>query len=293
MERSISASRKLKRFAMHGWFGLGLIAVFWVLNWTLEGLRTHWGFFPLWLGYCLTVDALVYYRTGTSLLTRSWSKYLGLFIISAPVWWIYEAINVRLENWVYLGSESFDPLSYTFWATLNFTSVIPAVFGSVELITSFDFMKRIPRWLIIRLNNISAAALFAFGVVSLILMLIYPHILFPFAWISLYFILEPVNYWLGFRNMENWTSKGNWKPVIALWLGVLITAFFWEMWNFFAYPKWIYQIPWGDWFRIFEMPLLGYGGYLPFALELFALVNFVYGIFGKKNDDYVRVTPDP
>ncbi|HJO32576.1 MAG TPA: hypothetical protein QGI62_00395, partial [Anaerolineales bacterium] len=29
----------------HGWLGLGLIAVFWPLNWALTGLRTHWGFF--------------------------------------------------------------------------------------------------------------------------------------------------------------------------------------------------------------------------------------------------------
>jgi len=37
-----------------------LVAVFWILNWSLSGLRTHWGFFPLWLGYALTVDALVF-----------------------------------------------------------------------------------------------------------------------------------------------------------------------------------------------------------------------------------------
>ncbi|SVE30805.1 uncharacterized protein METZ01_LOCUS483659, partial [marine metagenome] len=48
---------------IHGWLGLGLIAVFWPLNWMLTGLRTHWGFFPLWLGFCLTVDALTLRRT--------------------------------------------------------------------------------------------------------------------------------------------------------------------------------------------------------------------------------------
>ena len=59
--------RKLaKRFPIHGWIGLGLVIVFWTLNWTLAGLRTQWAFFPLWLGYCLTVDALVLRRSGTS-----------------------------------------------------------------------------------------------------------------------------------------------------------------------------------------------------------------------------------
>ena len=48
--------------------------IFWTLNWGLSGLRTQWAFFPLWLGYCLTIDGLVLWRTGTSLLTRSWQE---------------------------------------------------------------------------------------------------------------------------------------------------------------------------------------------------------------------------
>ena len=62
----------------------------------------------------------------------------------------------------------------------------------------------------------------------------------------------------------------------ALWLGVLLTGFFWEMWNFHSYPKWVYHVAWGNGLHIFEMPLLGYGGYIPFALELYALKNFFW-----------------
>jgi hypothetical protein len=76
--------------------------------------------------------------------------------------------------------------------------------------------------------------------------------------------------------------------VIALWLGVLLTAFFWEMWNYLSYPKWVYHVPWGDWCHIFEMPLLGYGGYLPFSLELFAMYHFVMGLFGQRSTQYVQ-----
>jgi hypothetical protein len=46
------------KFPAHGWLGLALVVLFWILNWTLPGARTHWGFFPLWLGYCLSVDGL-------------------------------------------------------------------------------------------------------------------------------------------------------------------------------------------------------------------------------------------
>jgi hypothetical protein len=37
------------------------------------------------------------------------------------------------------------------------------------------------------------------------------------------------------------------------------------------------------------MPLLGYGGYLPFALELYALYHWVHGLFGVKKTDYIKV----
>jgi hypothetical protein len=39
------------------------------------------------------------------------------------------------------------------------------------------------------------------------------------------------------------------------------------------------------------MPLLGYGGYLPFALELYALYHLVMGFLGDKTTDYIRVEP--
>ena len=57
------------RFPIHGQLGLLLVLIFWVLNWSLSGLlqssdnpvlTSHVGFFPLWLGYSLTVDALVF-----------------------------------------------------------------------------------------------------------------------------------------------------------------------------------------------------------------------------------------
>jgi hypothetical protein len=124
------------------------------------------------------------------------------------------------------------------------------------------------------------------------LMWLWPNIFFPFIWLSPYFIIEPLNIWLGNRSLVDWTKVGDWRPVVSLWLGVLMTAFFWEMWNYFSYPKWIYHVAWGGWFHIFEMPLLGYGGYLPFALELYAIYHLVIRVFGNRSINYVRVAPD-
>jgi hypothetical protein len=279
-----------KRFPIHGWIGLSLVAVFWALNWGLHGLRTQWTFFPLWLGYCLLVDGLVLWRSGTSLLHRNHRKYIGLFIASAPVWWLFELANQRLQNWHYVGAEAFTSLQFWFWATINFTTVIPAVFGSAELMRSF-----LPGRLkgpAIRPTRVTTIIFFLTGWVMLVLMVVWPGIFFPLVWFSLYFILEPINIWLRHRSLVDWTKDGNWQPVVALWLGVLLTAFFWEMWNFLSYPKWVYQVPWGNWLHIFEMPLLGYGGYLPFALELFAMYHLLAGIFTGGKSDYVLVAPE-
>jgi hypothetical protein len=282
------ASEKFN-FPSYGLIGLGLVALFWVLNWTLTGPRTHWAFFPLWVGCCLTMDGLVFWRTGTSLLKRSLRKYVGLFLISAPVWWIFEVLNLRTQNWTYVGAEIFSPLEYAFWTTLSFMTVIPAVFGSAEFFASFDLVKRIKSGLVIGTDKLTTLSFFVAGWIMLALLWIYPKLFFPFVWLSIYFILEPINVWLGNRSLADWTKKGDWRPVIALWLGVLLTAFFWEMWNYLAFPKWIYNVPWGNGLHLFEMPLLGYGGYLPFALELYALYHLVMGWFGDKSDEYVKI----
>lgn len=285
-------SLEISKFPTHGWLGLGLTVIFWILNWTLPGTRTHWGFFPLWLGYCLTIDGLVFWRTGTSLLTRSWRKYIGLFLVSAPVWWLFELLNLRTQNWSYLGVDLFTPLQYFLWTTLSFTTVIPAVFGSAEFIASFDLIKRLKPGPVIGTDKRTTSVFFLLGWAMLVLMLAWPKVFFPFLWLSLYFILEPVNVWLGNRSLGDWTKSGDWRPVISLWLGVLLTGFFWEMWNYFSYPKWVYHVPWGNWLHIFEMPLLGYGGYLPFALELYAIYHYVVGLTGVKSSNYIRVRPE-
>jgi len=277
------------KLPLHGWLGLGLVALFWIINWTFKGARTQWGFFPLWLGYCLAMDGLVYWRSGTSLLRRHPRKYVGLFLVSAVVWWIFELLNVRTRNWIYIGAENFSALEYAFWTTLSFTTVIPAVFGSAEFFASFDFVKRLSGGPVIGTDKKTTLTFFLVGWIMLALLLRWPRIFFPFIWLSLYFILEPINIWSGYRSLGDWTRQGDWRPVISLWLGVLLTAFFWEMWNYYSYPKWVYHVSWGNWLHVFEMPLLGYGGYLPFALELYALYHWVCGLLGDKKPDYVKV----
>jgi hypothetical protein len=64
----------------------------------------------------------------------------------------------------------------------------------------------------------------------------------------------------------------------GLALGVLVCGLFWEMWNFYAMPKWYYTVPYLGFLKLFEMPILGYLGYIPFAWELYALYQYVFGL---------------
>ena len=68
--------------------------------------------------------------------------------------------------------------------------------------------------------------------------------------------------------------------VVAMGVGALVCGWFWEMWNYWAFPKWHYTVPFLEYAHVFEMPLLGYGGYLPFGLEVYASYYFLTSLVG-------------
>jgi hypothetical protein len=271
-----------------------MVAVFWPLDWLLPGLRTHLLFFPLWLGYCLTIDALVVLRKGDSLLTRSRRRYVGLFLVSIPAWWLFEALNARTGNWVYQGAEFFTPLQFGVLASISFSTVVPAVLGTAELASTFTWIGRLGPGPRVPRSRPVLLGFFLAGWLALGCLLVWPRLFFPFIWVAPYFILEPLNIWLGYRSLAARVAERDWRPVVALWTGVLVCGFFWEFWNFFSYPKWVYHVPYLGFLHVFEMPLLGYGGYLPFALELYAIYQFVSGLLGGNSQpEFVRLVPEP
>lgn len=260
----------------HAWVGLMLIAVFWPLNWTLPGTPTAYLFFPLWLGYILLVDGLVFSRSGTSLWTRSRRDFALLFVASSPVWWIFELINHRTGNWEYVGSGHFTAFEYYVLCTLSFSTVMPAVFETAELARTFPWMARFAnRARVYSAARVHAGMLLA-GVLMLVLTMLWPKYFYPFVWTSLVLIFEPINWALGRPHLLQFLERGDWRPVVSLAVGALICGFFWEMWNFYSFPKWVYHTPGAQFAHLFEMPLLGYGGYIPFALELYALKNLLW-----------------
>jgi hypothetical protein len=239
-------------------------------------MRTAYLFFPQWLGYILVVDALVQGRTGTSIWTRSRRDFVLLFVASTPVWWLFELINDRTHNWEYLGSNTFTAFEYYALCTISFSTVMPAVFETAELILSFRWIQRFASGARVQPTLALNLGLFLGGLAMLTLALAWPRYFYPFVWTSLVLILEPLNCWLGRRHFLQDLQRGDWRIVVSLSLGALICGFFWEMWNYYSYPKWIYHTPGAQFLHVFEMPLLGYGGYIPFALELFELKSLLW-----------------
>jgi hypothetical protein len=117
----------------------------------------------------------------------------------------------------------------------------------------------------------------------LLLLIIFPKIFYSLLWISLYLIIDSINAAAGNNSLLLFTKNGDWRVIFSLFAGCMICAFFWEMWNFYSYPKWVYYLPYVNVLKIFEMPLPGYIGYLPFSLEIFALYNFITGWFRNES----------
>jgi hypothetical protein len=117
------------------------------------------------------------------------------------------------------------------------------------------------------------ALLTAAGLALVALLLVWPRAFYPLLWVAGVFLLEPLAYRAGRRSFLRQLADGDWRPWVSLWVGVLACAFFWELWNWRSYPKWVYHTPGVGAPYLFEMPLLGYLGYLPFALELWLLAQ--------------------
>lgn len=284
--------KPLQRYLLpyRGLLGLLLIAIAWPLSQQISQNL----FFPLWLGFILLVDGLVLRRTGTSLVVRSPKIMVVMFIVASPYWWAFEGINEITQNWVYVTSTEEDSggLVGVIQASLSYSTVVPAVFEVSELIGSFGFIKRFARLPSLVLSRPQIILAGVFGLGSLVTMLIWPTYLFPMTWLCLFFIFDPINNLTGRPSIIAQVKNGDYRTVVAFALGALVCGFFWEMWNRDASVSWEYNIGYLDFARIFQMPLLGYGGYLPFGLETYAVFHFVAGLLGWSSDARVPVSGD-
>jgi hypothetical protein len=195
--------------------------------------------------------------------------FLLLFPVSAMFWWFFEYLNRFVQNWHYVGGD-FTSWEYFLYATLSFSTVLPAVLGTRDLILNSSWIEKgFKRFL--KINKVKykpvAITCLVLSGVGLLGVGVWPDYLFPLLWISPFLILISIMTLFGENHALSDIAGGDWRIVISSALAAFICGFFWEMWNYYSLAKWVYSVPFVHRFQIFEMPVLGYAGYLPFGLE--------------------------
>ena len=108
------------------------------------------------------------------------------------------------------------------------------------------------------------------GFVMMALVALLPRYCFPLVWVGLVLILDPMLYHLDKgASFLGQASRGSYQRLTRLMLAGLSCGILWEFWNYGSGAKWIYNIPFFDQWKVFEMPLPGFLGFMPFALECY------------------------
>lgn len=264
-------------FRPSGWAGLAML----VLLEILLGFRVYWVavyFTPLcWTAYILLADAAVCSLKGSSRLFDSPREFFLLALSSIPLWLIFEAYNLRMQNWTYVGLPANPALRY-FGYAWSFATIWPAIFETADLLQAmglFSWPIR-PHAPFSRAYRTSLMVMgFLFLTVPVLMQAEIGQFLFAFVWVGFVLLLDPLNYACGghslLRDWENGRSSLFWN----LMAGGLVCGVFWEFWNYWAAARWLYIFPILQGWKIFEMPLPGFLGFAPFAVECFVMFESV------------------
>lgn len=284
------------------WFYLGavLMVFFWWLMWSrsfIFGDLIYYAFTPMWWGFILFLDGIVYFRTGgKSLVANRKSLMVISSVFSIFGWGYFEYFDYFVQsNWYYPNGHM-DELPHSLIVALfliAYTTVWPAIFVWYTLLETFPkLVARYSDGFKLKLNG---TFLIVLGSVVLAGMAALPHLMFWGIWIGAMSIFTGQLIRLGVWTPYLELKTGNWSPAILIALASFFTGILWEMWNYgSANPNpvpatnpnyWIYDIPYVNIIHIFsEMPLLGYYGYLPFGLLVWVLYIWGGKLFGFKTD---------
>lgn len=265
------------------WYGypaiLSLILCQYLMFKRIEPVYTF--FTPLqWWGYIFLADAIVWGRQKKSLISDRPVEFGIMLVLSNLCWLAYEWYNFLLSNWYYVG------LSPAMWQRIlgystSFASIFPGVFITADLLESFGLFKdRNPKPR--KLSHTFLTGSFLAGLSCAAFPLLFPSpYVFGLVWIAYFFLLEPVNYWMKSSSIYEDIEAGKWQRFWLLLAAGAVCGGLWEFWNYWAHAKWIYTVPFTRNIKYFEMPLLGFFGFPPFALECFSMYHFTRRLLGK------------
>lgn len=269
-----------RRIPLYGWVGLATMVVFEIVLFVTDNTFVGRFFTPIqWTGLILFLDGWLNKRRGHSLIADHPVEFALLCIISIPSWLIFEWYNLALGNWRYLGLPENPWIRYPgyIWA---FATISPGMFLIYETLDDVIPGKASPghdRENRPRLNNGVFWGFVIYGAACLIVPLIWPSPwMTPLVWMGFAFLLDPINSrLLGERSILSEFFTGHYRSMLLFFLAGLIAGVLWEFWNYWAGAKWEYHVPYLGHIKVFEMPVLGFLGFMPFIIESFAIYKFV------------------
>ena len=267
---------------LYGWAGIILLAVAeYGLVRKIEPF-VSWFYCFAWWSYILIADNLLWKLKGTSLLTRRRSELAGLFLLSIFVWLVFEAYNLVIRNWSYTGVPQPVWIRWPGYA-LAFATVLPGIFITSDLIqclfgreTASPASSAEP--LTAPPSSKPSPAYIAAGVALSLAPLLWPRFSFPAVWIGPIFLLDPLLERAGVRSLSLAIASRDRSRLFCLLAGGFVCGILWEFWNYWASARWDYSVPYFQSWKIFEMPLLGFLGFPPFALECWLLYHLLRSV---------------
>ena len=288
-------SQKKKIIYSFPWWGyLGIIIMFsgWYLSWNrfewFKPYQVMFSYMPIWLGFIILMNALCVKRSGHSPMTDHPWAYLATFPASSLFWWFFEYLNRYVWNWYYVGIADLSAFEYSLYATICFASVLPAVSAVAAWLHTFPLFQDSVYSGMARINLRRPCWCVFLSVLSFIGLtgiVFFPSYAYPLLWISPLSVFILVQFWLREKSVLDTLADGNWSVFFRFAIASLICGFCWETWNYYALAKWIYAVPHVHRFQIWEMPLIGFAGYLPFGVECAAVTAWIspFLITSKKN----------
>lgn len=274
-------------FRKYGIAGM-LMIVFAQINFFLKIQPfANWYFPIIWFGYIFLIDSIVYKLKGHSLICNRPKTFLLMLPVSSVIWWLFEGLGFMIGNWYYSGLGNFSSIfELILFGFASFSTVIPAVFETNDLVRSIHLFDHAHLKRKHKISKNFLRTLIGLGIAFLLLTVIWPRYFYPLVWVAFFLILDPFNYLHKTPSIISHLKDRKLKIPLSLFIGGMMCGFLWEFWNSLAIPQWHYFLPFVNFFRIFEMPLLGYMGYGPFAMELYAMYNFLGSITKKYKFKY-------
>ncbi len=269
---------------LHGYVGLLIVIAAEVL--LFNGNRFVGGWFTpiVWTGYILFVDAIVHKLKGRSLLVDERTELLIVLVISIAAWWLFEFYNAPrfwrsdLELWWHYHNLEPNPYLRRVGYDWAFATIFPAMFLTAQLFAASVFAKQ-KQFRSFRFSRFTLYLIIILGAAGALLpLLIISSWFAPLVWLSFIFLLDPINYLRGWPSIVGDLAKGDRRRLLSLLASGLICGLLWEFWNYWALSKWSYTVPYFGNVKIFEMPVLGYLGFSPFAVQCWVIYIFFHSL---------------